>query len=465
MTGSQSESQSQSQSQPQQRFEATDDDDDDFDSDEEEEEEEEDIVLTVENKLDLTLGMLKERIKMLEECLQKYTTQCTAQEKKIDSLEKENQAKQVKLTMLEELFSELNHYDRGSGGRCANDRNHSFRFSGSSSSSSSNNPKEEPDDNDKQEKEESSATPTATEKDQKQKGIDTTTTTARPMMSGIRQSFRSLYQGGTECQQQRRSRSQSTSLSDRGRRQNNSHRQQRGRSCDISNENTNDVDLQKQQQTKRTPPRRGLFGNQQVTTQHHENRKSRSLSQSNKTISSDNRILMNNKGDSNKKRINDLQLKIQQQLQGAVVTDTTTTTNTKARYHSGSVVGAAGSAATTTTTRTKTRMNKVRIKFKKGQLEGVYTGPLVDRKPHGAGTIRFMNGDTYSGEMDQGKMSGMGTLYTKTRGVQPVFANNKFMAIPSLLVVPPATTAVGVVPQTAAVSPTTTTTSSSNINK
>mmetsp|Transcript_44961 Transcript_44961/g.50971 ORF Transcript_44961/g.50971 Transcript_44961/m.50971 type:complete len:148 (+) Transcript_44961:493-936(+) len=142
-----------------------------------------------------------------------YHTMCTAQEKKIDSLEKENQAKQVKLTMLEELFSELNHYDRGSGGRCANDRSHSFRFSGSSSSSSSNNPKEEPDDNDKQEKEESSATPTATEQNQTQQVIDTTTTTASPMMSGIRQSFRSLlYQGGTECQQQRRSRSQSTSL-------------------------------------------------------------------------------------------------------------------------------------------------------------------------------------------------------------------------------------------------------------
>mmetsp|Transcript_54738 Transcript_54738/g.61225 ORF Transcript_54738/g.61225 Transcript_54738/m.61225 type:complete len:138 (-) Transcript_54738:32-445(-) len=82
------------------------------------------MVLTVENKLDLTLGMLKERIKMLEECLQKYTTQCTAQEKKIDSLEtekqlleQENEGKQMKLTMLEELFCELNHYDRdGSGG-------------------------------------------------------------------------------------------------------------------------------------------------------------------------------------------------------------------------------------------------------------------------------------------------------------------------------------------------------------
>mmetsp|Transcript_44961 Transcript_44961/g.50972 ORF Transcript_44961/g.50972 Transcript_44961/m.50972 type:complete len:135 (+) Transcript_44961:1189-1593(+) len=117
---------------------------------------------------------------------------------------------------------------------------------------------------------------------------------------------------------------------------------------------------------------------------------------------------MNKKGDSNKKRINDLQLKIQQQLQGAVVTDTTTTTNTKARYHSGSVVGAAGSAATTTTTRTKTRMNKVRIKFKKGQLEGVYTGPLVWIEHHRVwGTIRFTNGDTYSGEMEQGKMSGI----------------------------------------------------------
>mmetsp|Transcript_44961 Transcript_44961/g.50975 ORF Transcript_44961/g.50975 Transcript_44961/m.50975 type:complete len:88 (+) Transcript_44961:290-553(+) len=83
MTGSQSESQSQSQSQPQQRFEATDDDDDDFDSDEEEEEEEEeDIVLTVESKLDVPVGMLQERIQMLEECLQQYTTQCVRHKKR-----------------------------------------------------------------------------------------------------------------------------------------------------------------------------------------------------------------------------------------------------------------------------------------------------------------------------------------------------------------------------------------------
>jgi hypothetical protein len=76
----------------------------------------------------------------------------------------------------------------------------------------------------------------------------------------------------------------------------------------------------------------------------------------------------------------------------------------------------------------KTAMKKVKIRFKKAGLEGTYTGPLMDRKPHGVGTIRFSNGDTYLGEMTRGKMSGTGTLYTKTKGVlRGRFENNKFM--------------------------------------
>lgn len=76
----------------------------------------------------------------------------------------------------------------------------------------------------------------------------------------------------------------------------------------------------------------------------------------------------------------------------------------------------------------KTTMKKVKIRFKKAGLEGTYTGPLVDRKPHGVGTIRFSNGDTYLGEMMRGKMSGTGTLYSKTRGVlRGQFEKNQFV--------------------------------------
>ena len=74
------------------------------------------------------------------------------------------------------------------------------------------------------------------------------------------------------------------------------------------------------------------------------------------------------------------------------------------------------------------KMKKVKIRFKKAGLEGTYTGPLVDKKPHGVGTIRFTNGNTYLGEMKRGKMSGSGTLYTKNNGVfRGLFENNKFV--------------------------------------
>jgi len=76
----------------------------------------------------------------------------------------------------------------------------------------------------------------------------------------------------------------------------------------------------------------------------------------------------------------------------------------------------------------KTAMKKVKIRFKKAGLEGTYTGPLVDKRPHGVGTIRFTNGDTYLGEMNRGKMSGTGTLYTKSRGAfRGQFENNRFV--------------------------------------
>ena len=86
------------------------------------------------------------------------------------------------------------------------------------------------------------------------------------------------------------------------------------------------------------------------------------------------------------------------------------------------------SSPTTPKKKKKTsNMKKVKIRFKKAGLEGTYTGPLVDKKPHGVGTIRFTNGNTYLGEMTRGKMSGTGTLYTKTGVFRGLFENNQFM--------------------------------------
>ncbi|KAG7374048.1 hypothetical protein IV203_013143 [Nitzschia inconspicua] len=75
------------------------------------------------------------------------------------------------------------------------------------------------------------------------------------------------------------------------------------------------------------------------------------------------------------------------------------------------------------------QMKNLKICFRKAGLEGIYTGPVKDGLPHGVGTIRFTNGDTYLGEMYGGKMSGKGALYTKSRGIfRGRFENNKFVA-------------------------------------
>jgi hypothetical protein len=75
------------------------------------------------------------------------------------------------------------------------------------------------------------------------------------------------------------------------------------------------------------------------------------------------------------------------------------------------------------------KMSKIKICFKKAGLEGTYTGPVKDGMPHGVGSIRFTNGDTYLGEMKSGKMSGKGTLFSKSRGVmRGQFENNQFLA-------------------------------------
>jgi len=74
------------------------------------------------------------------------------------------------------------------------------------------------------------------------------------------------------------------------------------------------------------------------------------------------------------------------------------------------------------------QMKNIKICFKKAGLEGTYTGPLVDGRPHGVGTIRFTNGSTYLGEMTKGKMTGKGALYTKNQGIfRGRFENNKFV--------------------------------------
>jgi hypothetical protein len=55
-----------------------------------------------------------------------------------------------------------------------------------------------------------------------------------------------------------------------------------------------------------------------------------------------------------------------------------------------------------------------RMEIKIGDLEGQYNGPLRNSLPHGTGTIRFRNGDTYLGELVDGEMHGNGTLYHRS---------------------------------------------------
>ncbi len=62
-----------------------------------------------------------------------------------------------------------------------------------------------------------------------------------------------------------------------------------------------------------------------------------------------------------------------------------------------------------------------------GDLVGEYVGPLVAGKPHGVGTVRFSNGDTYLGEVNGGKLSGKGTMYTKSGVNRGLFEENIFI--------------------------------------
>ena len=47
-------------------------------------------------------------------------------------------------------------------------------------------------------------------------------------------------------------------------------------------------------------------------------------------------------------------------------------------------------------------------KFKK--QNAVYTGELLNNKPHGKGTTKFANGDVYEGEYVKGKCEGYGIM-------------------------------------------------------
>lgn len=62
-----------------------------------------------------------------------------------------------------------------------------------------------------------------------------------------------------------------------------------------------------------------------------------------------------------------------------------------------------------------------------GDQVGEYAGPMVDGKPHGVGTIRFGNGDTYLGEVKRGKLSGKGSMYTKSGTSRGLFKDNVFI--------------------------------------
>lgn len=76
-------------------------------------------------------------------------------------------------------------------------------------------------------------------------------------------------------------------------------------------------------------------------------------------------------------------------------------------------------------TRPKSEPEKARrMPIQINGLEGSYTGPLNDaRRPHGTGTIRFKNGDTYLGEMDDGRMHGKGAIYFANKR-KPTFRGN-----------------------------------------
>ena len=56
-----------------------------------------------------------------------------------------------------------------------------------------------------------------------------------------------------------------------------------------------------------------------------------------------------------------------------------------------------------------------------GGSEATYNGPINEKnQPHGFGTLRFSNGDTYLGDLEHGKMHGKGNLYITRDGEKVV---------------------------------------------
>jgi hypothetical protein len=76
--------------------------------------------------------------------------------------------------------------------------------------------------------------------------------------------------------------------------------------------------------------------------------------------------------------------------------------------------------------------NAWRMEIKIGDFEGQYYGHLRNSLPHGTGTIRFRNGDTYLGELVDGEMHGKGSLYhrSKDSGIsRGYFEHNVFVGV------------------------------------
>jgi hypothetical protein len=76
--------------------------------------------------------------------------------------------------------------------------------------------------------------------------------------------------------------------------------------------------------------------------------------------------------------------------------------------------------------------NARQMEIKVGDLEGQYNGPLRNSLPHGTGTIRFRDGDTYLGELVDGEMHGNGTLYHRSKDLgisRGYFQHNLFVGM------------------------------------
>jgi hypothetical protein len=299
-------------------------DDDDDSSTSSDESEDEEIVLTPETALDLTLGNLKEHIELLEDGLQASSSLNQDQKMAIDSLEKDAEAQNTKITKLEQLFSELNANDRLVYQK-STDADDDEKDSGS-----------EGDDSEKKADSDSSSSE-GREKNSRKFAIRMPTV-SMPSMSMPSVSMPSVSMPTVSFPK---------------------------------------VPARKERHPKIPAKAAAAACAAAILVSHDENQENQPPAKTDESASEGAGDQLQNPAPKKKK---------------------------------------------------KTTMKKVKIRFKKAGLEGTYTGPLVDKKPHGVGTIRFTNGDTYLGEMTRGKMSGSGTLYTKSKGIfRGRFENNRFV--------------------------------------